>query len=158
MEMSYSREKYRMDTLFERIQLFKAMQRLPYKQAIESMMPARDASGNRMNSNRMQRIKTWQQKGLFPVSERDIEEAKQWGWITDEDLVERKDNSDEIGAYMRRNFGKPLTEPVCSYKKHLGARLPLEVAEQLRELPGTMSSHVLKAVSLYIDAYKEISS
>jgi len=156
MEMSYSREKYRMDTLFERVELFKAMQRLPYTQAIESVFPARDALGNRMNSNRMQRIKTWQEKGLFPVSERDIEEARQFGLITDDDLVERKDNADEIRTRMRRNFTKPQPEPVCHYRKNIGARLPLELAEELRELPGTMSSHVLKAVSLYIEAYKEL--
>jgi len=104
----------------------------------------------------MQRIRLWQEKGLFPVSERDIEDGKQFGLISDSDLVERKDSSDEIRACMRRNFNRPMPAPVCSYKKHLGARLPLEVAEELRELPGTMSSHVLKAVSLYIEAYKEL--
>ena len=146
--MSYSPDLFRKHTLHDRVRLHQLIESgLCEKNAINRVFPTSDSRGRRINSNRMSKLRLWAEKGLWPVSETDLEEAGLRGKTTGDQRFERL-------RHIIRKRSQPTSylEPRQLNVKTvpLSFRLPVHLAAELKKLDGTRTGHVVAALSNYI--------
>ena len=162
--MSYSPNRYRQDTLLERIELHNLVAAgLTERQALNIVYPTVDSSGRRINTNRIAKLNTWRRRGVYPLSDQDIRDALQMGLISDSPTSlaqpETTTDTDAIRAYMQSRLmrrsesipGRWIDEQRVP-TEHVGARIPLDLSIALKKLRGTATEHVIRALRLYTEA------
>ena len=164
-KMTISIEKYRQNTLWERIELWNLIQSgLREWEAINQLFPLKDASGNRQNTSRMSKFRNWQEKGVWRPSERDIRDAEAMGLIRHipRGTEDSRDSPDieELRGLMschRRNImpraGLPTRDRTPT--QHLAARVPTHIVRAIRSLDGPVTYHIITALELYLTAIEE---
>ncbi|MGO8881147.1 MAG: hypothetical protein ACLPVO_11480 [Desulfomonilaceae bacterium] len=146
--MSYSKDLLRRHTLQDRIRLHQLIASgMCEADAINRVFPTCDGRGRRINSNRMAKLRLWAERGLWPVSETDLEEAGLREKTTGDQRFERlrhiirKRSQPESYLEIRQKHARTVP---------LSFRLPAHLAAELKKLEGTRTGHVVAALTNYI--------
>lgn len=167
--MADSNERLRKATLETRVKLHCLLASgLTVKQSIDGLFPPTDSLGQRCNSNRMKKLREWIRKGLWPISSKDIEEAKEIGLCSEVPTMPTQPQfagrathdrlTVSVGRQPRHPFpqliessedaDQPRTVPVS-------VRLPYDLVRELKQLNGTMTGTLTLAASLYLGTLRQ---
>jgi hypothetical protein len=158
-QMSYSKENLRKHTLTERVRLHQLISSgMKEIDAINRLFPTKDRMGRRINSNRMAKLRLWTDKGLWPVSETDLKEAKVLD--SNQALTTTEARFNRLRDIIRkRNQPKSYLEQRETNPKtvHMSVRLPAHLDGQLKKLNGTRTENLIAAVTSYLAHHQKSS-
>ncbi len=144
--MTIAFETFRKKTLNERMKLHQLIQSgMKEIDAINKIFPTTDGRGGRINSNRMSKLRLWIRKKLWPVSEKDLVDSGTNTSLSGNDGLER------VVKIRHRPRGISSLEEMSQKNTcNMSFRLPVDIVQRLKDLPGTRTEHVVAALKSYL--------
>ena len=168
--MSISVDLLRERTFKARIRLWALSRLIGFHErvAVDWIWPLKDKHGNKQNSSRIEKFRNWKRKGLWPPTEKELQKAASEGQLDTQELrqlqvgkaetEERRKRLLQVTIPLLQNMPedeiarRALENPEVPHieKTHVGCRLPTKYVEQLESLGGKKSTHIIKAIRLYL--------
>ena len=147
--MTIAFETFRTKTLNERMKLHQLIQSgMKEIDAINKIFPTTDGRGRRINSNRMGKLRLWIRKKLWPVTEQDLVDMAA---VTSRLRTDRFDRLMEVVRIRHRPKAiSSLEERAMKTSCNMSFRLPVDIVQRLKNLPGTRTEHVIAALKSYM--------